>query len=65
MKILRILGSLLKTAAHQIFGPGRDRVWRAYTRKGKIVVIKDDRVLDIIDPQNIPDMSKVPTHSDK
>ena len=60
MKILRFLVSFLKAAGQQVFGSGNDRVWRAYTRTGKIVVIKDNRVLDVIDPKKVPDMTKVP-----
>lgn len=43
---------MLQTAKEQIFpGSGaQPRVWRAYTRTGKIVVILDKQVLDIIDP---------------
>lgn len=52
MKASEVAASVLQTAKEQIFpGSGaQPRVWRAYTRTGKIVVILDKQVLDIIDP---------------
>lgn len=50
-----VLASLFQTAMQQLFGRRKDRLWRAYTRSGKIVLIHDRQVLDIIDPKQVPD----------
>jgi hypothetical protein len=50
-----LLASFLETAKHQLFGRRKDRLWRAYTRSGKIVVIDGRHVVDVIDPKQVPD----------
>ena len=50
-----VLAALFQTALQQLFGRRKDRLWRAYTRSGKIVLIHDRQVLDIIDPKQVPD----------
>lgn len=46
-----ILAAFLRTASGQLFGAKRRRIWTAYTRTGKVVVIEGDRVVKVVAPQ--------------
>ena len=54
MRIIQALASLLKAIGRQFMGRDQSHVWRAYTQSGKIVVIKDNQVIDVIDPARVP-----------
>lgn len=45
-----MLSAFLRTARDQVFGTQRRRIWTAYTRTGKVVVIEGDKVVKVIDP---------------
>lgn len=47
----RIFIELLQTAKKQILPGRRTRIWTAYTRNGKVVVIDGDRVVKVVDPK--------------
>ncbi len=47
----RIFAELLQTAKQQILPNRRTRIWTAYTRSGKVVVIEGDRVVKVVDPK--------------
>ena len=47
---MKQLAEFLRTAQEQITGKRRSRIWTAYTRTGKVVIIDGDRVVKVIDP---------------
>jgi len=52
MNVRDVGAALLQTAKEQVFSKQgtKSQAWRAYTSTGKIVVILDKQVIDIIDP---------------
>lgn len=51
--MMRILAFLLEGFKEQIFGK-KPITWTAYTRTGKVVLIRDNRVLKVFDPKKQP-----------
>lgn len=48
---MKVLAELLQTAKEQLTGKRQSRIWTAYTRTSKVVVIDGDRVVKVIDPR--------------
>lgn len=46
---MKQLAEFLRTAKEQVTGKRQSRIWTAYTRTGKVVVIDGDRVVKVID----------------
>lgn len=46
-----MLAAFLRTARDQLFGTRHRRIWTAYTRAGKVVVIDGDRVIKVVNPR--------------
>lgn len=51
MNGLTAIKSILEATEQQLLGQRKELVWRAYTRTGKIVVIKGYQVMRVIDPK--------------
>jgi hypothetical protein len=45
------INSILEATKQRLLGQRKELVWRAYTRSGKVVVIKGYRVVSVIDPK--------------
>jgi len=48
---MKLSAEFLRTAKKQLTGKRRSRIWTAYTRSGKGVVIDGERVVKVIDPR--------------
>lgn len=51
--MMRILAFFLEGFKEQIVGK-KPITWTAYTRTGKVVLIRDNKVLKVFDPQKQP-----------